>query len=61
MTVLIESHGDFTRSADLDAILTGVGSDAFALLWDAHHTFVAGGEAPRRRGSASVPGCATPT
>ena len=46
VTVLIESHGDFTRSADLDAILTRVGSDAFALLWDAHHTFVAGGEAP---------------
>ena len=46
VTVLIESHGDFTGSADLDAILTRVGSDAFALLWDAHHTFVAGGEAP---------------
>jgi sugar phosphate isomerase/epimerase len=46
VTVLIESHGDFTRSADLDAILTRVGSPAFALLWDAHHTFVAGEEQP---------------
>jgi sugar phosphate isomerase/epimerase len=46
VTVLIESHGDFTRSADLDEILTRVGSPAFALLWDAHHTFVAGKEAP---------------
>jgi sugar phosphate isomerase/epimerase len=46
VSVLIESHGDFTRSADLDEILTRVGSDAFALLWDAHHTFVAGKEAP---------------
>jgi sugar phosphate isomerase/epimerase len=46
VTVIIESHGDFTRSADLEAILTRVGSDAFALLWDAHHTFVAGKEAP---------------
>jgi len=46
VTVLIESHGDFTRSADLEAILTRVGSSALALLWDAHHTFVAGGEAP---------------
>ena len=46
VTVLIESHGDFTNSRDLEEILTGVGSDAFALLWDAHHTFVAGKEAP---------------
>jgi sugar phosphate isomerase/epimerase len=46
VTVLIESHGDFTHSSDLETILTRVGSEAFALLWDAHHTFVAGGEAP---------------
>jgi sugar phosphate isomerase/epimerase len=46
VTVLIESHGDFTNSPDLKAIIEGVGSPAFALLWDAHHTFVAGGEAP---------------
>ena len=46
VTVLIESHGDFTNSPDLKTILDGVGSPAFALLWDAHHTFVAGGEAP---------------
>jgi sugar phosphate isomerase/epimerase len=44
--VLIESHGDFTHSSDLQTIIEGVGSPAFALLWDAHHTFVAGGEAP---------------
>jgi sugar phosphate isomerase/epimerase len=46
VTVLIESHGDFTGSADLEQILTRVGSDAFALLWDAHNTFVAGKAAP---------------
>ena len=46
VTVLIESHGDFTSSADLAAILTRVGSPQFALLWDAHHTFAAGKEAP---------------
>jgi sugar phosphate isomerase/epimerase len=46
VVVLMETHGDFTRSADLVAIEKAVGSDAFALLWDAHHTFVAGGEAP---------------
>lgn len=46
VVVLIESHGDFTGSKDLEQILTGVDSEAFALLWDAHHTFVASGEQP---------------
>ena len=46
VVVLIESHGDFTHSPDLEEVLIGVGSDAFALLWDAHHTFVAGRETP---------------
>jgi sugar phosphate isomerase/epimerase len=45
-TVLIESHGDFTRSPDLVEILTRVNDPAFALLWDAHHSFVAGKEKP---------------
>jgi sugar phosphate isomerase/epimerase len=43
--VLIESHGDFTSSPQLAQILTAAG-DGVALLWDAHHTFVAGKEAP---------------
>ena len=46
VTVLQESHGDFTKSKDLVAIESAVHSKAFALLWDAHHTFVAGNEAP---------------
>jgi sugar phosphate isomerase/epimerase len=46
VVVIIESHGDFTHSKDLQEILTGVGSDAFQLLWDAHHTFVAAKEKP---------------
>jgi sugar phosphate isomerase/epimerase len=46
VTVLMETHGDFTRSADVAAIHKSVGSDAFAILWDAHHTFAAGHEAP---------------
>ena len=46
VTVLIESHGDFTHSKDLLEILTRVDSPHFALLWDAHHSFVAGGEQP---------------
>ena len=46
VTVLIESHGDFTHSSDLRDILNRVGSRQFALLWDAHHSFVAAGEKP---------------
>jgi sugar phosphate isomerase/epimerase len=44
--VIIESHGDFTSSDDLENIVNGVGSSAFAVLWDAHHTFVSGKEQP---------------
>ena len=46
LVVLMETHGDFTHSADIAAVRAGVGSEAFALLWDAHHTFVAGHEPP---------------
>ncbi len=46
VVVLIESHGDFTNSKELTQIISGVNSDAFQLLWDAHHTFVAGHEQP---------------
>ena len=45
--ILIESHGDFTDSPTLETILTEAGSGV-ALLWDAHHTAVAGKEAPRQ-------------
>jgi len=46
VTVLIESHGDFTKSPDLVEILTRVNDPQFQLLWDAHHSFVAGKEQP---------------
>lgn len=46
VTVIMESHGDFTRSADIEAVRSGVASDAFAVLWDAHHTYVDGHEPP---------------
>jgi sugar phosphate isomerase/epimerase len=45
VTVLIESHGDFTDSASLRSILERSG-DGTALLWDAHHTVVSAKEAP---------------
>lgn len=46
VTVLIESHGDFTDSPSLLALLERADSPAVALLWDAHHTFVSGKEQP---------------
>src|SRR5258708_24697 len=46
VVVLIESHGDFMNSRDLTQILTGVNDDSFAFLSDAHHTFLAGRDAP---------------
>jgi sugar phosphate isomerase/epimerase len=46
VTVIQETHGDFTHSNDIIAIHKGVGSDAYAVLWDAHHTFTAGHEQP---------------
>ena len=46
VTVLIESHGDFTESAPLREILDGTSLPTVALLWDAHHTVVAGHEEP---------------
>lgn len=44
--VIIESHGDFTDSQTLLEILKGANMPNVALLWDAHHTFVAGKEDP---------------
>jgi sugar phosphate isomerase/epimerase len=46
VTVLIESHGDFTDSPTLLELLHRADSPAVALLWDAHHTFVSGKENP---------------
>jgi sugar phosphate isomerase/epimerase len=44
--IIIESHGDFTDSPTLAELLTRSAMDDVALLWDAHHTFVAGKEQP---------------
>jgi sugar phosphate isomerase/epimerase len=46
VTVLIESHGDFSDSPSLLEIMQRVNSPQVAVLWDAHHTFVAAREAP---------------
>ncbi len=44
--VILESHGDFTDSPSLLQILKGAAMPNVALLWDAHHTVVAGKESP---------------
>lgn len=46
VTVLIESHGDFTDSPTLKQVLTMANSLHAALLWDAHHTFASSHEQP---------------
>ena len=46
VTVLIESHGEFTDSPTLKALLETANSKHVGLLWDAHHTFVSGKEEP---------------
>ncbi len=46
VTVILESHGDFTDSQTLKAVLTQADSPHAALLWDAHHTFVSSQEEP---------------
>jgi sugar phosphate isomerase/epimerase len=46
VTVLIESHGDFTDSATLSDVLKQADSRHAALLWDAHHTFASSHEEP---------------
>ena len=46
VTVLIESHGDFTNSPLLREVFDQANSPHVALLWDAHHTFVDGKEDP---------------
>ncbi len=46
VTVLLESHGDFTDSATLREILEKAASPRIGLLWDAHNTFVEGKEDP---------------
>jgi sugar phosphate isomerase/epimerase len=46
VTVLLESHGDFTNSAILREILEKAASPHVGLLWDAHNTFVEGKEEP---------------
>jgi sugar phosphate isomerase/epimerase len=42
VTVILESHGAFTDSPTLVELMRLADSPNVAILWDAHHTFVAG-------------------
>ena len=44
--VILETHGDVADSPTLLQIMKGVAMPEVGLLWDAHHTFVAGKESP---------------
>ncbi len=46
VTLLLESHDEFCESKSLSKILKGIDQPTAQLLWDAHHTFVSGGEKP---------------
>lgn len=46
VTVLIESHDDFTSSGVLGSVLSAAGLASVGLLWDAFHTFNLGHEDP---------------
>ena len=46
VVVLLESHGDFTDSPSLLALMERVDSPHVGILWDAHHTFVTAHEPP---------------
>jgi sugar phosphate isomerase/epimerase len=55
VTVILESHGDFTNSPLLQEVLTKANSKGVALLWDAHHTYVEGHEQPEETVAALGP------
>ena len=46
VAVILESHGDYTDSPTLLELMKGASMPSVALLWDAHHTFVAATEDP---------------
>ena len=46
VTVILESHGDFTDAPTLLQILKGAQMTSTGFLWDAHHTYVLSKEKP---------------
>ncbi|NWG13930.1 MAG: sugar phosphate isomerase/epimerase [Acidobacteria bacterium] len=46
VAVIVETHGDFTESATVARMVKMVESREVGVLWDTHHTWVAGKEQP---------------
>lgn len=46
VSVLLESHGDFSNSPTLRSVMEQADSANVGILWDAHHTYVRGKEDP---------------
>jgi sugar phosphate isomerase/epimerase len=55
VTVLIESHDDFTSAAVLKEVLERADSPHVGLLWDAFHTFATSNESPEATVNALMP------
>jgi sugar phosphate isomerase/epimerase len=55
VTVLLETHGDYTDSPTVVELMKGAAMETVALVWDAHHTFVAGKEQPATTFAALKP------
>ncbi|HET7217923.1 MAG TPA: sugar phosphate isomerase/epimerase family protein [Vicinamibacterales bacterium] len=55
VSVIMESHGDFTNTPALLEVFKGVAMPNVAFLWDAHHTVVAGKEDPAQTFKALGP------
>jgi sugar phosphate isomerase/epimerase len=55
VTVVLETHGDFTDSATVLDIMNRADSPAVALLWDAHHTYAFGHEDPEATARQIMP------
>ena len=53
--VLLETHGDYTDSPTVVELMKGASMDTVGLVWDAHHTFVAGKEQPSATWAALKP------
>jgi sugar phosphate isomerase/epimerase len=55
VTVLLETHGDYTDSPTVVELMKGAAMDTVGLVWDAHHTFAAGREQPAATWAALKP------
>jgi sugar phosphate isomerase/epimerase len=55
VTVILETHGDFTDSPTVLDIMRRASSPTVALLWDAHHTFAFGREDPEATARQLMP------